>query len=176
MRRQRIAIDMDDVMAITSEKFLKNINRLFDKNLSEKDFKGKYWLDIITIDQYKACIELVHEEGYFLDFPIMPDAVEVIKALNEKYDVFIVSAATEFPNSLKEKMIWLAEHFPFINWKNIVLCGDKSIISADYLIDDHPKNLKTFLGKSLMFDAIHNQTVTDYQRVMSWKEIATILL
>ena len=52
-----------------------------------------------------------------------------------------------------------------------MLCGDKSIISADYLIDDHEKNLKTFKGKTLMFDAIHNQQVEGYQRFKSWQEI-----
>ncbi len=163
-------------MAVTSGKFLNNVNRLFNKTLSESDFKGKYWLDLVSEDELKACMKFVYEEGYFLDFPVMPNAVEVIKDLHQNYDVFVVSAATEFPNSLKEKMIWLGEHFPFISWKNTVFCGDKSIISADFLIDDHPKNLKTFKGKALMFDAIHNQTITDYQRVHSWSEIAKILL
>ena len=101
----------------------------------------------------------------------MADAIEVVRKLNEKFDVFIVSAATEFPNSLKDKMDWLEEHFPFISWRNIVLCGDKSIVAADYMIDDHEKNLKTFKGKTLMFSAIHNQMVSGYQRFKSWKEI-----
>lgn len=176
MQKQRVAIDMDDVMAEASTKFLKNYNQIYNGQLTAADFKGKYWLDVVSVDEMKVLMELVYEPGYFLDFPVMANAVEVIKDLNEKYEVFVVSAATEFPNSLQEKMIWLKENFPFISWKNIVLCGDKSIITADFLIDDHPKNLKTFKGRSLMFDAIHNQTVIDYERVMNWNEVAKILL
>ena len=54
-----------------------------------------------------------------------------------------------------------------------MLCGDKSIIAADYMIDDHEKNLRTFKGKTLMFSAIHNQKVSEFQRFRSWKEIET---
>jgi 5'(3')-deoxyribonucleotidase len=43
--------------------------------------------------------------------------------LNNKYELYIVSAGMEFPNSLREKYDWLAEAFPFISWEQIVLCG-----------------------------------------------------
>ena len=38
---------------------------------------------------------------------------------------------------------WLRRHFPFIAPSNIVFCGDKSIVDADYLIDDRPRHLQT---------------------------------
>jgi 5'(3')-deoxyribonucleotidase len=101
----------------------------------------------------------------------MPDAQDVVKELSVKHKVYIVSAATEFPNSLKEKHDWMAEHFPFISWKNFMLCGDKSIVKGDVMIDDHEKNLKTFDGETLLFDAMHNKLLAGYQRVYNWKEI-----
>ncbi len=36
--------------------------------------------------------------------PVMKDSVEVLKEMNQKYEIFIVSAAMEFPNSLKDKL------------------------------------------------------------------------
>jgi 5'-nucleotidase len=171
MTKKRIAIDMDDVMAAAGKKILATYNNLIGTNHKNEDFTGKGYYDVLDEKHYYVIREEIFKPNFFRNMEVMPDAVEVIKKLHEQFEVFIVSAATEFPNSLKEKIEWLEEHFPFISWKNIVLCGDKSIISADYLIDDHEKNLKTFKGKALLFDAIHNQKLEGYQRFKTWREI-----
>jgi 5'-nucleotidase len=176
MTKQRIAIDMDDVMTATGKKILEVYNDKIGTNFTKNDFLNKNFYEVFDQSNYSIIRDAIFQVGFFRELEVMPDAVEVVKALHDKYDVFVVSAAMEFPNSLIEKHDWLAEHFPFIHWKNMVLCGDKSIISADIMIDDHEKNLRTFKGKTLMFDAIHNQKVTEFQRVMSWKEVAEILL
>ena len=45
------------------------------------------------------------------------------------------------PNSLGPKYRWLQRHFSFIPPTHYVFCGTKSILRADYLIDDQPRNL-----------------------------------
>jgi len=50
------------------------------------------------------------------------------------------------------------------------------MIKADYLIDDHEKNLVKFEGTGLLYDAPHNYHIEGYKRVYSWKEIGTLLL
>ena len=50
------------------------------------------------------------------------------------------------------------------------------MIQADYLIDDHEKNLKTFTGTPLLFSALHNLHIHDYQRVNSWDHVGDLLL
>lgn len=176
MQKPRIAIDMDDVMAATAKKILKLYNDKFGTTIQDDDFKNKSFHDLVNKDNYLIIRDKIFKKGFFRDIEVMPDAIEVVKKLHDKYEVFIVSAAMEFPNSLQEKYDWLTEHFPFISWKNMVLCGDKSIISADVMIDDHERNLKTFNGKTLLFDAIHNQATEGYLRVHSWKDIEAILL
>jgi 5'-nucleotidase len=176
MTKLRIAIDMDDVMAATAKKIIKIYNQVHNAELKEVDFKGKKFFDVISSEKYHQIHHAVYEVGFFRDIEVMADAIEVVEKLHDKYEIFIVSAATEFPNSLKEKIDWLAEHFPFISWRNIVFCGDKSIVSADIMIDDHEKNLSTFKGRTLMFDAVHNQHNHEYERVHSWKEIEALLI
>ena len=100
----------------------------------------------------------------------MEGAQEALLELMQHFDVYIVSAAMEFPQSLPEKYEWLEEHFPFIAWKNIVFCGDKSVIGTDYMIDDHVRNLDRFKGKALMFTAGHNIGIDRHNRVNNWKE------
>ena len=45
------------------------------------------------------------------------------------------------PASFAAKFAWLGRRFPFIPPSHIVFCGDKSVIAADYLIDDEPRHL-----------------------------------
>ena len=101
----------------------------------------------------------------------MPDSQEVVKWLSEHYEIFIVTSAMEFKYSMEDKYDWLLDHFPFISWKKFVFCGDKSILRADYMIDDHPRNLKKFIGKGLLYTASHNTDETAYTRVNNWLEI-----
>jgi len=102
--------------------------------------------------------------------PLIEDSKEIIEALNNKYEVFIVSAAMEFKYSLYEKFEWLDEHFPFIPWKRRVFCGDKSIVNGDVLIDDHDFNLSVFAGRPIVFTAPHNVHYTEYERMDKWKD------
>ena len=80
----------------------------------------------------------------------MADCIEGLKYLNDKYNVLIVSSATEFPGSLIEKQEWLNEHFPFITWQQMIFCGRKDSIKGDIMIDDHPKNLSFFSGVKVL--------------------------
>jgi len=104
----------------------------------------------------------------------MEDSVEVLKQLNERYEIYIVSAAVEFPNSLKDKHDWLMEHFPFFTWKQLVLCGEKKMIAGDFMIDDHASHLEHFKGKPYLYSAPHNLNENRFTRLHNWLEIATV--
>ena len=173
---KRIAIDMDDVLADTTVKIIHTINSLLDKNYSYEELMSDHLVRERFLKDYLANNSFLWQPGFFLDVPIKDRAVEVVKKLSEKYEIFIVSAATEFPESLKEKLFWMKQHFPFISWTHIVFCGHKYMIQADYLIDDHEKNLKSFLGTPLLFTAPHNLHIKEYQRVDTWGNVANLLL
>lgn len=49
--------------------------------------------------------------------------------------------------------------------------GDKSIISADYLIDDHKHHLEDFQGQGILFAAPHNYYEEYPLKMNSWDEI-----
>ena len=170
---ERLAVDMDGVLADVYEQFF---------GYDEKDFgKRRPIEDVIGVEERKAfphINEYVYAKGFFRTAPVVKDSVEVLTALNKTYELFIVSAAMEFPQSLPEKLEWLNEHFNFLSWQQIVFCGSKKVIDADIMIDDHFKNLDLFKGTSLLFTQPHNQlkNVGRHKRVDSWKEIASILL
>lgn len=176
-QKKKIAIDMDEVMADPIAKFIDLYNRDCNLGLTLEHLHGKEIYEAVPKEHADKVWEYVNAEGFFRDLKVMPDSQEVIKALQEKYEVFIVSAGMEFRNSLIDKFDWLHDHFPFISWKNYVLCGDKSIIGADIMIDDRPKNLISFSGeRKLLFTSPHNVHLTEYERVSTWKEVAEKLL
>lgn len=171
MSKLRIIIDMDDVLADANKKILENFNLINGTDLKSDFFNDISYYDYVHQYNYAPVRQKLFEPGFFVNLDVIEDAVEVVRELHGKHEVFIVSAAMEFPNSLIEKYIWLGQHFPFISWQNIVLCGDKSIVKGDVMIDDHEKNLVNFEGKALLFDAMHNKTLKGYHRLMNWKEV-----
>ena len=164
---------MDGVLADVEGQLLDWYRTKYGVTLTREDIKGRSEEELFP--ESGALREFLFTSGFFRTLPVMEGAVEAVKDLMKDYEVYIVSAAMEFPQSLIEKQQWLAEHFPFISWRNIVFCGDKSIIDTDFLIDDHCKNLDFCKGKALMFTAFHNVNLNHHQRVNNWKEIPALV-
>lgn len=170
---KRIAVDMDGVMADTDSHYINLYYEEYGVRVPSEQLSGKS--EGAGFPEKEAIGKFVRSAGFFRTLPVMPGAVAAIAELMKHFEIYIVSAAMEFPKSLPEKHEWLQEHFPFISWRNIIFCGDKSIINADYMIDDHPKNLDNFKGRTIMFNCSHNANVNHHQRVMSWAEVLEVL-
>jgi len=57
-----------------------------------------------------------------------------------------------------------------------VFCGDKSIIRANFMIDDSAPNLKAFIGRGIVFAAPHIALDTDFPRVNRWLDVAQTMI
>lgn len=172
----RIIIDMDEVIADTMGKVVNWYVPQYGDLINYNRMEMGSWLKGFPKEHHSMIKEMVFQPGFFRDIPVMEDAQEVLAEMNKRYEIFIVSAAIEFPDSLKDKLEWLLEHFPFFSWRQLVLCGDKKMIHGDYMIDDIDRNLKHFNGKKFLFSAAHNKACNDYPRLESWKHAAEIFL
>ena len=118
---ERIAVDMDGVLADTTEQFFQ-----FD----ERDFGRRRTLEEITGKPesvgFPNAQKYVRTKDFFRTAPVMKESQSVLSDLNKRYEIFIVSAAVEFPQSLLEKYEWLNEYFPFITWQQIVFLRFKN--------------------------------------------------
>lgn len=166
-QKRTIAIDMDGVIADTVAQFIKWHERDTGVRVSRKIFERKIEKEVLPDG---AVPRYVRSPGFFRTAPLVLDAREALIELSKNFEIYIVSAAMEFPLSLSEKQEWLAEHFEFISWRNIVFCGDKSIIGTDFMIDDHVKNLDYFRGTSILFTSEHNLDIDRHIRVNNWQE------
>jgi len=118
--KKRLIVDMDGVLADIYEQLIKVEFEETGTKINRKDTLGK-----TEIEAFPNCLKHVRQKGFFRNSPVMPFAINVLKKLNEHYEVFIVSSATEYPNSLEEKYYWLEEYFPFISWKHWSYVGLK---------------------------------------------------
>jgi 5'-nucleotidase len=168
----RICVDMDEVMADTLGEHLRRYNEATLEEIVLEDLWGKGLWDVVPVNRQELLRELLHAEDFFEDLPVMADAPEVLHDLASRFEVFIATQAMSVPNSFGPKYRWLQRHFPFLPPTQFVYCGDKSILRADYLIDDLPRNLLRFTGTGLLFSAPHNQAASGFTRVANWREVA----
>ncbi len=168
----RICVDMDEVMADTLAEHVQRYNRLFDDSISVADLWGKGLWDVVSSDRQEALRTILHSEDFFEDLPVMPDAPEVLRELTDRFEVFVATQAMSVPTSFAPKYRWLQRHFPFLPPTHYVYCGDKSILRADFLIDDLPRNLLRFQGTGILYSAPHNLAANGFTRVAGWREVA----
>ena len=172
---KRIAIDMDEVLAKYTLKVIKTLKEETGIEIDLTKVAGNFlsrslpdeYIDIVTGYPYR--------EGFFRDIEVMEDSQEILARLNQSCDVYIVSSTLQHPNAPKDKLAWLGAHFPFIHYSKIVFCGDKSIIRADILVDDHPKHLESFKGHPILFSAFHNIYENRFTRADNWKQVEQII-
>lgn len=172
--RQTIAIDMDNVIVDIETNWIKLYEKEFGIKVEKEDLLGKP--EVEAFPDPEAARSLIYKSGFFRNAPAIPGAIDALSKLSSHYHIYIVSAAMEFPKSLTEKYDWLAEHCPFISWKNIIFCGDKSVVVTDYLIDDHLKNLDFTKGTPLLFTASNNVHIQKHTRVNNWQEVLDLLI
>ncbi|PHQ29237.1 5' nucleotidase, NT5C type [Leeuwenhoekiella nanhaiensis] len=169
-------VDMDEVIADTYQAHIDLYNKKYNANLKKEDCIGSEVWQMVPEEHQHYVRNHANERGFFIDLEVMKDSQEVLRALQDKYEVYIASAAMQFKTSLEEKADWLDAHFPFIPWQNRILCGHKHILKGDILIDDRSYNLQAFDGRGIQFTSPHNVHTTGFDRADTWEDIAKMLL
>lgn len=166
---------MDEVLADPLKKFIQLYHRDYGVPINLTLSAGQEIHHGVPEAINRKWYDYINEPGFFRDLEVIPGSIEAMRLLQSKYDVYVVSAATEFRNSLSDKLDWLGEHFPFIGWENIVFCG-KKIVDVDIMIDDRIKNFSGFTGRSILFSSPHNLLITDYERADNWEDVLKLLM
>jgi 5'(3')-deoxyribonucleotidase len=189
--RKIIAVDMDEVIADALGEHLLRYNRDFPHTahgqpapLTIADLHGRWLWDSVPPERLQDLERYMLSDDFFRVLPVIPNAQRVLARLQSRYDVFIASAAMEVPTSFTAKYQWLAEHFPFIPTSHIVFCGDKSILRADFLIDDNPRQLRLFQSadsasaarEGILYTSPANVNITGFRRVDNWLEVEKLFL
>ena len=158
-------------MADTLAEHLRRYNQAFEEEITPQDLAGKGLWEFTPAERRLELRAFLDAEDFFEDLAVMPGSQDVLKDLSARFEIFIATQAMTVPNSLGPKYRWLQRHFPFIPPTHYVFCGNKSILRADYLIDDLPRNLERFEGQGILYSAPHNLSVSGFVRVGNWQQV-----
>lgn len=183
-------IDMDEVIVVG------NFSKYIEEFLGNVDFgqlkPGQYRQDLIKgkeeefgdIYRYKSLY--AESNGNYIE--PLPNCVEVIRKLNECYDIYIVTGYVWKKNvidaamNLKNKFEYLHYWLPFIDTNNFIFISDKTKMKFDVGIDDRIANLEN-CEKKLLFTEFRNKKLSDDElegkgviRVNDWLEVQKELL
>lgn len=189
MEKKTIMIDMDEVIVVG------NFSDFLIEFLGEVDFDklhSQYRQDLIKgkEEEFKKMYKYENlykdKNGNYIE--PLPNCVEVIKELNEKYNIYIVTSyiwkeeVIDSATNLKNKFEYLHYWLPFVDTNNFIFMTDKGKIKYDVGIDDRVSNLES-CDKKLLFTEFRNKKLTDEElndngivRVNNWLEVKKQLL
>ena len=170
----RIAIDMDEVIADTAA-LKQGILADLGHEISRDEARGREFKELVPEAIANDMARVMHTGLPFARADVIDGAVDALRTLTQTHEVFIATAAMEYPASCSHKIAWMERHFPFIDRLNFVFCGDKSILKADVLIDDHTRHFDGFAGQGVCFTAHHNLDETPDYRLDHWSDAPALL-
>ena len=193
MSKKKLLLDVDEV--ICSSGFLKAFNDFLGTDYGIDDFT-EYYIDrkAIPKDRIEEFKDFVNNRNLYEDTYILPNATEVIKKLNEVYDIYICSACVNGLNVegsgkiFMDKYNFLIKHFPFLNPEHFIFTNTKNLFKADIQIDDRLSNLDDAIEMKILFPSYHNRDINDaelkengvlragYDWRDGWKEVENLLI
>jgi 5'(3')-deoxyribonucleotidase len=174
-----IAVDLDNVLNDLVEKTLVLYNSRTGKNIQINDVTTYKFYECLPREDADGIIALFKERELWDSLEPLPGSQKVLRQLANQGHRIIIATATD-PCNFEWKCQWVAEHYPFIQTDNIIRIMDKSLLSADVLIDDHIENLTSFYYERVCIDYLYNRSNSkDYayniHRVKSWDEIPSVI-
>lgn len=174
MIKKTIGLDMDNVIVDSFKAFMDVLKKDFPRpDRTDEDWEKLFAFGNGSQADLDLFFEIVSREGFFRNLPWMDaDCHDVIAGLHKQYDVYIVTAAMNYPPCVVEKIDWLQENLPMISPSHYVFCGKKGIIYTDYLLDDNIDKHKGFRGTGLCYHTKVNQhREISEPRLHSWQEV-----
>ena len=164
-----IAVDMDGVLCDLLTPWLAWINEQTGEGLTRSDITQ--WSMSKQTVLGNSVYDYLKDPQHFADLMPMPGAVEGLKRLMYRHDVFLLTACAE-ESARIGKRAWVQKH---INRKiEVVFSTEKYKHHADILLDDHSKNLALWRNRSICYDAPYNQNWMG-ERVTNWKEFNELI-
>lgn len=191
---KKLLIDVDEV--ICDPGFREIINKYLNTSYEMDDFTDYYIDGIIGNDEaIQKFYDTFYTKYNTFDYAtLLPGAYDVLKKLNEKYDIYLYSSVinpfcVEKSGKLfMDKYNYLIKQLPFLDPYKFIFTSSKHLISADIQIDDRLSNLKGDISQKILFTSYHNKNYTkeelDAQGVVragtswrnAWEDVEKMLL
>ena len=173
-KRTVIAFDMDDVLVDLLDEWVYALNLI---NRGQPDVKTEEITDW-DISQFfpelsKKDIFSILESPFFWyrvkSKPNVEETINHLKGLGYRVVVATASHIKTIQSKIENCLFRLYDCF---DDNDIIMIQDKSLLKADYLIDDNPDNFKGFTGVRILMDSPHNQNPPPYSFDYRIKDIS----
>jgi len=105
--KKRLIIDMDETIADSLARQLEWYERDSAKPFVRHELKGRHLYQAVGEEHAELVRQYPHHEDFFHDLPLLDGAQEALLKLSAEYDIYIATAAMEFPLSFAPKFEWL---------------------------------------------------------------------
>lgn len=196
--KPKLFLDVDDTLIQSSKAYCDTYNLLYHSNSLFKtaDYTKNFdWNFEKTCPLAKDSTEAIFGSQFFFDLvEIMPNAINILKKLKDKYQIILCSIGT-FDN-ISLKTAYISDNLPFIDdfigIVNSSCMMNKSIVNMksnyndenNIFIDDNEDNLLSQQGTSGLIRYCYGNTKPWNSKwldmkgrwLMDWKEIEKVLL
>lgn len=165
MRKLKIILDSDEVLAQTMRKVLHLYNKEYGQNFGYDDVLcwdlSKIQLPGTDMQKYFTY------PNFFADLEPMKDSQEYVGLLLEQgHDVLVATASSL--EGMVDKKVWVNKHFG-IPLKNIFVIDRKDVLAGDIILDDGIHNLTSACcGYPILFDRQWNKNEPGFVRALDW--------
>lgn len=163
MKKQIVAIDIDDVVAQATEALRLDVNTRFNIEISQEAYREPhdYWGYYESVWQKHEAVKDMSYDSYYIELresqshiPLLPGAEFAIMKLAKKYKIVFITARDE---TLKTATIeWLTQNLPQLEYdiyftnhlveENRLTKGEVcKQVGAQYLLDDNIDHCRSAL-------------------------------
>ncbi len=178
----RILVDMDGVITDFDQEFLQRWRKRHpDKLYIPVEKRTMFYIKDEYPDELKPLVaEILLESSFFEEMLPVQGAKEALEEMAANgFEVFICSSPfSNYGNCVLEKYKWV-ETFIGPSWvSKIILTKDKTIVKADYLIDDKPVITgaeKSPSWEHILYDRPYNRNMNKRRIIWpNWKDILLV--
>lgn len=167
----RVLLDVDYCIAPLHDEWLRRYNHEYGDNLKTSQITEWDMTKFVK----PSCGENIYK--YLDDLDLYDNLVPVrgsfwaVGLLREwGHDVRFVTSGVNVSK------IRFLRRFGFVQREtDFIITADKSLINGNILVDDYEKNLDTFDGATVLYDAPHNRHVTQHMRAKGWQEVVSLI-
>lgn len=174
-KKKRILIDLDNTLLDFDGLVTEIFWRDYKLDVSDIVSKRKIYEieDNFPSEIKKTCLDIIQEKDFYFNLKPFPDALETLAKINDKHNVFLCTTPHHLclEVCLTQKIRWISQYLGEEWLSKTIFSTDKTLIDADYLIDDKPyiSGQKTIPSwKRIIFHQSYNLDIKG-TRLKKWK-------
>ena len=169
-----LALDVDGTTGGLHPEWLQRYNRDYNDTMTVSQIKAWEIHKFVKPECGKHIYDYLQDPSLYDNVKPIDGAVEYVDCLRPMYEIMHVTHATTGHKG--RKLRWLMEHKLIMPGERYLEQENKSLVPADFLVDDYDKNVRDFRGNGnkgvgILFGQEWNKEFIELNRVDGWKEL-----